>query len=221
MGRLAARSLAGSGIAGALLVLGLCSVFVHSPVAAWRIEPAPLPLGVSYGWLNGVSCTAPTACTAVGYFWRDRAGTASSTLAVRWDGRRWSVESTPTPNTPEPIGESGARLFDVSCTSSTFCMAVGDDSEENSVGLTELWNGERWSIRAVASPPGAVGGSLSDISCTSSTACTAVGVWAGDVSSGDRFVLPLVERWNGASCAIQSAPGLDGLRARSPAFRAR
>ncbi len=43
--------------------------------------------------LGGVSCTARTVCTAVGGF-------AEVTLAKRWNGSKWSTQSTPNPPGP-------------------------------------------------------------------------------------------------------------------------
>src|SRR5271169_7024220 len=58
----------------------------------WSIQLIPDPSGSAYSILYGVSCTSPTACTAVG-------GDSSGTVAERWDGTRWSVQSIPSPAT--------------------------------------------------------------------------------------------------------------------------
>ena len=62
--------------------------------ARWRIQLTPNPPGG--GWfLLSVSCTSPSACTAVGgRLVPTRTGLA--TLAERWNGHTWSIQPTPT-----------------------------------------------------------------------------------------------------------------------------
>ena len=78
--------------------------------------------------------------------------------------------------------DTDSHLNRVSCTSSTFCMAVGGYTEcsvdciygrtSRSLGLIEAWDGNAWSI--VPSPdPGTLGYDIADVSCTSSTFCMA------------------------------------------------
>ena len=53
--------------------------------STWKIQPTPNPAGGTYSslpLLNGVSCTAPTACTAVGYY--VSSGGTHLTLAERY-----------------------------------------------------------------------------------------------------------------------------------------
>jgi len=56
------------------------------------------------------------ACTAVGYYYNG--GNTSASLAERWDGKTWALESTPT-------GVSNPELTRVSCSSASACTAVG------------------------------------------------------------------------------------------------
>jgi len=62
----------------------------------WAIQatpnPAPPP---SASALEGVSCTAARACTAVGTF--GPPGFPGRTLAERWNGTRWAIQPTPNP----------------------------------------------------------------------------------------------------------------------------
>jgi hypothetical protein len=58
--------------------------------------------------LERVSCTATTVCTAVGGF-------AEVTLAKRWNGSKWSTQSTP--NLPDPRPPS--NLNEAPCASAT------------------------------------------------------------------------------------------------------
>jgi hypothetical protein len=118
----------------------------------WSLKRSP-DLGCSSGqddgagnWLNAVSCTSPTVCTAVG-----------SEIA-RWDGRRWSAQSAPIGIDP---------LSGVSCPSKNACTAVGSE--------IDTWNGRRWSSLPVPRPAHVTTVALSSVSCASPDSCVAVG----------------------------------------------
>jgi hypothetical protein len=162
---------------------------------AWSIQRIP-NRAVSTGTsLLGVSCVSPTACIAVGSY-RDPVGVVV-TLALRWNGRRWSIQ--PTPN---PAGAGHGTLEAVSCASTTACTAVGSPRM-----LIERWNGTRWSIQPNPMPAGATGGTLTGVSCASPTDCIAVGNYLhASVPSSQAAPLPLIERWNGRRWSIQPTP---------------
>ena len=84
---------------------------------SWRILRTPNPPGAAISSLFGVACTAPWACTAVGI--SVTAAGASQALAERWNGTRWSLQST-----PAPAGASSTFLNSVACTSPMACTAV-------------------------------------------------------------------------------------------------
>ena len=60
---------------------------VRCPGASWSIQATP----VSDGYLVGISCSAASACTAIGVN-----GSNHQALVERWNGTQWSVQSTPT-----------------------------------------------------------------------------------------------------------------------------
>ena len=95
--------------------------------------------------LNGVSCTSPRACTAVG------------TGVYRWNGRRWSTQRA-------PIGAD--ELGGVSCTSANACTAVGSG--------VYSWNGRRW-LSVPITDASAADRELAGVSCLSRASCVAVG----------------------------------------------
>jgi hypothetical protein len=157
--------------------------------AEWQLRSIPLPEGGSGLVLEGVSCSSSTACTAVGYY---RNSEGFKTLAERWNGTEWKVQST-----PNPTGTSGVVALDgVSCSSATSCVAVGFNSTGSlkDSTLIESWNGTEWKIQSSPNPGKEVN-ALHGVSCTSSTACTAVGT----VYSG-----VLIERWNGTEWLSQT-----------------
>jgi hypothetical protein len=159
---------------------------------AWTVQTTPNPPDSS-PVLSGVSCTSPTACTAVGEY---ISGQTQATLAERWDGTAWTIQPTPNPN----AGQSNF-LSGVSCTSATACTAVGSSSGRT---LAERWDGTAWTIQPTPNPTTGVS-ELSGVSCTSPTACTAV----GDNTSNQTQVT-LAERWDGTAWSIQPTPNPTG-----------
>ena len=159
----------------------------------WSLERVPAPAGARLSSrLTGVSCTSPTACTAVGET-ASQAGTTS--LAERWNGTTWSIEHA-----------TGGSLLSVSCTSRLACTAVGHAGDET---LGEGWNGSRWSIQPNPHPRGFGGpggaNELGSVSCASSGACIGV----GDSSWGSGFNsvrITLAEDWNGSDWSVQPTP---------------
>jgi hypothetical protein len=153
--------------------------------SAWTIQATPNPAGATESALRGVSCTSSSACTAVG-FYKNSAGTIL-TLAMRWNGTAWTIQTTPNPSGNPPK----KYLNDVSCASSTDCWAAGESSgtlAEGTVALLEHWDGTAWTLQTLSEPPVGIKG----ISCPSTTSCTAVGGMA-------------VERWNGAGWSKSTA----------------
>jgi len=165
----------------------------HWDGTTWTTKPTvnPKPADAD-SFFSGVSCTSPSACTAVGVS-INHAGAnppgAVFTLAERWDGTAWKVQPTPNPG-----GTGSFRA--VSCTSATSCFAVGFGG---STPLAAHWNGTTWTTQATPSP--GPSGAFSGVSCTSDTACTAVGNYSNGTTA-----LPLVARWNGSTWTLQATP---------------
>jgi hypothetical protein len=143
--------------------------------SSWQVQAVPGPAGAQLAMLMGVSCPSATACTAVG-FYRDSAEVIKA-LADRWNGSSWEVQQAAT-----PASGAGSALSGVSCTSETFCMAVGDyDASNNpeqgwvSRPYAEAWKGATWSAQPVPFPETASDGLLLGVSCTSPIECMASG----------------------------------------------
>ncbi len=160
---------------------------------SWSVESTPNPAGTTNAQLNAVSCSSSSACTAVGYYYQNATG-ATLTLAESWNGRTWSIQST-----PNPAGTTTSGLFGVSCTSSSACTAVGEGAAEP---LAEVRSGTAWTIQATPMPAGSVSTIFFGVSCTSATSCTAVGM--DTLNGGDAQTL--AERSNGAGWTIQTTP---------------
>lgn len=177
--------------------------------ARWRLLAIPDPKGSVDASPLALSCSAPDACTAVGFSSR-RAG--QDAMAERWNGATWRIEALPE--------AAATELYGVSCPAARACVAVGDDRRTGSP-LAEAWNGKTWHVEASSIPHGSSGGILSAVSCTSPRACTATGGAFGTSRP------MLAERWNGSRWTVQPAPGpadastspqqpeLDGVACRS------
>jgi hypothetical protein len=155
--------------------------------------------------LSAVSCSTTATCVAVG------GGPSNSLYSAVLVGGTWTAESVPDPG-------SDGSLYDVSCASPTFCMAVGSIEVGGvgwGTGLTEAWDGESWAV--VPSPnypeddlgPGFIGGGIliSD-SCVSAQACVAVGYGGGGVNSSSLSypILAVVETWDGDAWSLTPTP---------------
>jgi hypothetical protein len=150
---------------------GLVSAFVEKwNGTEWAIQSVATPSGAQQVVLLGISCTSSTACTSVGYY--ENSSSIWVTLAERWNGTEWTVQSTPL----EP-GATTSALIEVSCTSSTSCVAVAQygSSARPHASYAERWNGTSWSLESLPSPSGSSASWMYGVSCTSSTACTAAG----------------------------------------------
>ena len=100
-----------------------------------------------------------------------------------------------TPASSSPAVEH--PLFDVSCASSKFCVAVGyDERADGGDGgpIAETWNGTRWAaVKVVKLPAGTSGGALFGVSCSSAKSCVAVGAAVNTAETPAGFS----EFWNG------------------------
>jgi hypothetical protein len=156
----------------------------------WTIQPTPDPPGLISSTFYGVSCTSPTACTAVG-------NTNDAPMAERWNGASWTIQHVPL------LSAVATGFGSVSCASPVECTAVGPDDTLPDGLAAGRWNGVQWATTPTLQPAGEIYATLYGVSCTSPTACTAVGQSNNSVGSAD---VPLAERWNGTSWAIQHPP---------------
>jgi hypothetical protein len=89
--------------------------------AEWVSQTSPNPAGSGASVLQGVVCAnaESTTCGVVGDWVSEG---KNVTLAEQWNGKTWSLEST-----PNPVGATFSALWDVMCRESTelVCLAVG------------------------------------------------------------------------------------------------
>ncbi|HET7048946.1 MAG TPA: hypothetical protein VFI54_11830 [Solirubrobacteraceae bacterium] len=168
----------------------------HWNGSRWSLQPA-VSAGEPEGFLAGVSCTAPSACTAVG------GGARGHARVERWNGASWTLQHTPS------VPKADLTLFSaVSCTSAIACTAVGTDSTGRALfPLAQGWNGRRWSSQGAHF----AGDDFTSVSCTAPRACTAV----GDASGGAQT---LTAAWDGSRWSVQPSPQATDQRANHTLF---
>jgi hypothetical protein len=120
-------------------------------------------------------------------------------------GQAAAAPSAPGPLRGAPGGRapgSGLGLSDVSCTSASFCEAIGGS---NTALLAERWNGSTWTRQSMPAPSGGSGPQPAAVSCTAANACEAVGYFTNKIGATQ----PMVEHWNGTAWKVQAvlAPG--------------
>ena len=109
----------------------------------WTIQPTPNPSGSTQTDLVAISCTSPNACSAVGNTSHGY-GAGPAPLAERWNGTKWTIQST-----PNPSGSTLTLLLGVSCTLRNACAAVGHSYNGTITSLAERWNGTKWRIQTL------------------------------------------------------------------------
>lgn len=150
---------------------------------------------------TGVSCLSASFCMAVGN--TDKYGLVNvSGFAELWNGTSWHLVPFAV-----PAGSTGVNVHALSCVTSGFCEAVGEDSttKQPNGSLAEIWNGTRWTVQPSPNQAGQYTSTLlTSVSCVSTRFCVA----ADDTG-------PLIERWNGTSWAPVTISGIGALNAVS------
>ncbi|HWF34390.1 MAG TPA: hypothetical protein VG295_03435, partial [Solirubrobacteraceae bacterium] len=172
--------------------------------SAWTLVPTASSAGPSAG-LNSVSCPSAVFCVAVGETHstgRIGLGNLAAYGAMRalvemWDGVGWTVVPSP------GAGLRASGLFSVSCTSSQFCIAVGEHGEAE---LAEIWNGTSWRLQSTPTVT-KTGTWPMAISCLAAAVCEEVGGYNTNMRTGVAVGEPLAERWDGHRWSAQHAPG--------------
>ncbi len=195
-------------------------------VGGWDREP--VPVGPLEAQVRGVDSLAPTDVWAVGRYRHVLIGTptpspaiqpgpatATTGLALHWDGHRWRrVEADPDLTVGSNGIVYGASSFrDVAEISPHDVWAVGSDGE---YGLTEHWDGSQWTV--VPSPK---------INFVDSALLAVAGTGPHDawaVASGGSGQSAVVEHWDGHRWIVSPLPDLpsryssaDDVSAFSPA----
>ncbi|MGC8462024.1 MAG: WxL domain-containing protein [Candidatus Dormibacteria bacterium] len=159
----------------------------------WSIVSSPDTSTSETNYLGGVSCVSSSACWAAGGYYN---GSIYQPLIEQFSGTSWSIATIAASTT-------SSNFFSISCSSSTMCVAVGNDTNFafSNTSFSEVYNGTSWSIVSVP----AVGSStnaLNDVYCVSATECWAAGFWNDTAyNSGDDRQM-LIEEFNGSAWSI-------------------
>jgi hypothetical protein len=167
----------------------------------WKIVPSPNP-GSMINALHGAVAISANDIWAVGYFANSKSNLTGQTLIEHWDGRQWSIVSSP------KVGAPSAVLHAATALSTNDVWAIGISTGENAYGqsLIEHWDGRQW--RIVTSPNVATEEIFDSI-----TSITANNIWATGVSinhtkTGNSESLLL--HWDGRQWHIVSSPNRGG-----------
>lgn len=156
----------------------------------WRRLPVPPGPKSTYG-LYSVACPTRRMCMALG---------GLKTDAWTWNGRGWHKTRLPSGGgfdwSPCYGNSNCLSSQQVTCTSSSFCVAVTDRGYSGLHGSDQLvaaaWNGKRWRRAQAAAPRRTDSVMTNGISCTSRDFCIVVGAY------GNRNHA-FAERWDGRS----------------------
>jgi hypothetical protein len=196
---------------------------LHWKGSGWRNHAVPSPGGTAVNHVSqlfAVRCLTARSCWAVGEYQNGNGAIFSQ--ALRWNGTKWSVVAT-----PQPGGHHSGdvtELFDVTCTSSANCWAVGDygNFTGNISNLVKLanetlrWNGTKWSRVTSPDPAGTATGrvnSLFGVRCISSTNCNAVGDYANGTDNTTAVMRNEALHWNGTKWSQAHTPNPGGSAA--------
>ncbi len=158
--------------------------------STWTVQKPPNPTGSLAGNLAKVSCTAESACTAVGSF--QKKGAITQTLKEEWNGSSWSIVASVNP----PVGSG--QLTGISCVvigTARPCVASGYATVPEKPVSLFVENSGTYETPPLAA--GTTSSALERISCMPTAlnyVCMAVG-WA--TVTGEGSIRSLAEYWNG------------------------
>jgi hypothetical protein len=190
---------------------------LHWNGATWSQVTTPNPEGIANldgNALDGVRCTSPSNCWAVGSYGFIGSPPTLLNEALHWNGTTWSLVSTPDP------GGTGAddlnSLSGVACIS-TSCWGVGSYGSLGATGTTLQnealqWNGTQWSLVSTPDPDGTGTGANNQLiaaNCTTVSNCWAVGTY-GSFSGDVGTILNEALHWNGSTWTLISTPDPGG-----------
>ncbi len=202
----AAGSLAATQVAAGRPAAARLSAAPAAPAGAvvaspWAVVTSP-DVGSNDNDLAAISGRSASDIWAVGGMLPTANATIVRTLAVHYNGTKWSLVRTPN------VGTQANSLYGVAAEPDGTAWATGiytSAGGHTGRALTEHWNGHKWSIVPAIDP-----GSQDDM-LYSVTAVSDSDVWAvGGYSGADGFFHPLIEEWNGHHWSVGHLAGLHG-----------
>lgn len=133
------------------------------------VEALPLPIDGTDVVIREVSCVSRAFCVAAGSY--RRGSVLGTPIVVVRERGIWRLAQIPITEPPQLNSLSG-----VSCTSRSFCLAVGPRFGSRSTLFALAWDGKAWNdVSPAVAPPGARHG-LRAVSCYADRQCMAVGL---------------------------------------------
>lgn len=189
---------------------------LHWNGTRWSQVRVASPAGSSAGHYNtlyAVRCLAPDNCLAVG-----GVGTPTESPkynarneALRWNGKRWSLLTTPDPG-GAAIG-ADSQLLTLACGSPASCWAGGIYGSIAATRTVEnqilRWSGRKWTRAVTPEPDGTAAGAINYVlgaTCSSSRNCWAVGTYENSVEAALNQAL----HWNGKKWSLVTTPNPAG-----------
>jgi hypothetical protein len=154
-------------LAAAIVVFAGMALAPAAFADGWSLQSVPLPRSPGHTELKGVSCPATNDCYAVGFDEPAGIDTVATALIEKWNGTEWFVFNLGGPGV-------NSELNSVSCPSTSFCEAVGDDSGNDPQAVPLVYTWGSGGLRQQNVPVG-LNGSLNGVSCQSASFCLAVG----------------------------------------------
>lgn len=180
----------GTGFAGAA-----SAASVSNCNQQWGVNASPNVAGNNV--LNAAAAITTTNVWAVGY--SEGSNKIPEPLIENWNGKTWQVIATPS-------FSAGGVLYGIAAVSPTDIWAVGTEYKThlpNGKGLTEHWDGTKWSV--VGNPGHSGAGSVFyGVTAISSTDVWAVGVYYASIDKSKFYTF--AEQWNGTAWSIVTTP---------------
>jgi hypothetical protein len=181
----------------------------------WAKAVTPNPGGTAkkhFNQLFDVTCTAAANCWAGGEYGNFTSGEVVFTMALHWNGSKWSKVSTPDPG--GTLSGDVSALDGIRCAGAANCWAVGTYGSiitETFLNLVVHWNGHTWSKVPVPNPGGTGDADVNEfisVTCSSASRCWAAGTY-GNLASPATFINEIF-RWQGSKWSKVPVPNPDG-----------
>jgi hypothetical protein len=172
---------------------------------SWNLlAPPENPGNRGAGHLASISCPEEGWCMGAGGWDREEEGhIVHQSASESWNRATNTWATIEAPQWPAEVGD----FHGISCTSPTFCMAVGQWREKLNEGayhaLADVWNGSVWKVVLVSGgPEGATESWLLGVSCRSAEECEVV----GGAKNKSGVQVTLAYRWIGEKWQFQTTP---------------
>ena len=197
-----------------LLMTALGVPAAASAATAAPTAPAHAAAAAPAGAIAAMSCTGANSCIGVGDYTTPVKGV--SAFLRTWNGAGWGPIFGAVPASADE-GLSG-----ISCTSATFCVAVGDRISKSTgdvAALAATWNGSAWSQTVAPGPASSFKiAQLYGVSCATARSCLAVGVYYATTNApgtSGQLIEGFIDSWNGTKWAAsyKTTTGRRGIQA--------